>query len=259
MGTIIIANSYDYTVTNTIGEHVDMPAAMLAAQQPRDIHQSTTADATLQIDLGQALAVDLIALLYTNATTAATWEIRAAATQGGLATGAVIKASSPFRNGTVIREDGRSHGLASLAAPPAYRWWQVKLLGGAVPGGLLQMGRLIIGRAFQPTWNMAWKADYRYIKTGSGTQLSSGAFIPAASEACRGFQVKLNHLTEDEAWTDYYALSERAVSRAVVMIPDMDHDYVQRQMIYGVLDVGQPTFRKMLNEYQTTINMREMV
>ena len=82
---------------------------------------------------------------------------------------------------------------------------------------------------------------------------------PAPSGACRGFQTKLSYLTEDEAWTDYYALSERAVGRAVLMIPDMDHDYVQRQLIYGVLDVGQPTFRKMLNEYQTTINIREMV
>ena len=259
MSNILLLDSLDFTVVNTVGEHAEMPASNLATNQPKDIHQSTNADATLQVDLGSAMAPDMIALLYTNAPADAAWSVRAAATQGALSTGTVVQASTDFRNGTVIRPDGRSHGLLRLVTPPAFQWWQIRVVGGTVPGGLLQMGRLMIGNAFEPTYNMDWKGDYRHIKPGSGTQLNSGSFIPDAGGACRGYQTKLRYLTEDEAWTDYHEFFDQAINRPVLAVPDFDSDYMQRQLIYGALDVGQPTFRSALNEYQTTINMREMV
>ena len=64
------------TVTSS-NEETDYPATNLQTVQPRDYFRTTSnSDFYITVDLGAAVAVNVIALLYTNADTSTQWQIQ---------------------------------------------------------------------------------------------------------------------------------------------------------------------------------------
>ncbi|WP_339863173.1 hypothetical protein [Paremcibacter congregatus] len=260
MSNIFIATAYSFTVTATPVETVDMPASYLNNIQPGDIFQSSTADSTLEVDLGAAQSVNVIAALFTNLPADATWEIRAAATQAGLATGTIIQATAAFQMDAFPRGDGRSHGLVYLSAPVSFRWWKITLTGGTVPGGKLRMGRLFIGKAFTPTYNQSYGGGYRYISTTSYAAAKSGAVIPNPGAAPREYQAKLGYLTEAEAMTELYDIQELAGDRTpVLVLPDHQNPYAQRNLMYGFISIREPVLKAAFNTFVSVIKVTETI
>ncbi len=260
MTNIFLATAYDFTVTATPAETADMPAAYLVKDQPSDLFQSSTADSTLDVDLGTAQAVDVIAGLFTNLPADATWEIRAAATQGALGAGTVIQATASFRMDGFIRADGRSHGMVYLTPAQTFRWWRISITGGTVPGGKLQMGRLVLGRSFTPTFNQSYGGGYRNISTGSWRRMRSGALIPNAALAGREYQVKLGYLTEGEAWENFYdILAATPENKPILVCPNMASPYAQRELVYGFLNIREPLIKAALNTFAITLKVMEAV
>lgn len=260
MARIFIATPYAFTVTATPAETADMPASYLDKIQPGDLFQSSTVDSTLEVDLGAAKEVNVIAGLFTNLPADATWEIRAATTQGGLATGTVIQASTGFRMDGFVRADGRSHGLVYLVAAQTFRWWKITITGGTVPGGKLQMGRLFMGLAFTPTWNKSYGGGYRHIGTTTYRRTRSGAVIPNNGEGSREYQAKLGYITEVEAWEDYYDIQGSGPDKTPVLVcPDSASPYAQRELMYGFMNMQVPVLKAALNTFSTTVKVTETV
>ncbi|PCI45952.1 MAG: hypothetical protein COB49_09515 [Alphaproteobacteria bacterium] len=260
MENIFIAIAYDFTVTAAPAETADMPASYLNKIQPGDLFQSSTVDSTLEVDLGVAKAVNIIGGLFTNLPADAIWEIKAAATQGGLATGTVILASTGFRMDGFIRSDGRSHGLAFLSLSQTFRWWKITITGGTVPGGKLQMGRLFMGLAFTPTFNKSYGGGYRHITTTTYHRARSGAVIPNAGEGGREYQVKLGYLTESEAWEKFYDIQGAGPDKTPVLVsPDREGPYAQRELMYGFLNIREPVLKAALNTFAMALKVTETI
>jgi len=257
MAKFIIARAFDYTVTATGGETADMPASHLNVIQPGDIFQSPTADATLEIDLGIATPINLIGLLFTNLPVGATWEIRAAATQGGLATGTVIKAVGEVRMDGYPRHDGRSHGLWHSAAAQTFRWWRIAITGGAVAGGKLRIGRLFIGSTFEPADGHSWGSGYQIVTGTTYDRARSGAVYANVGPDTTDYSAKLLYLTPAEAWQGFYDLKYAlSGNQAALVIPDLDSAYAQRELAYGFFEIGAPVYNTRLGEFSTLVKIR---
>ncbi|MBL4800749.1 MAG: hypothetical protein JKY45_02575 [Emcibacter sp.] len=258
MDNIFIAIPYDFTVTATPAETADMPAAYLNNIQPSDLFQSSTTNSTLEVDLGAAKAVNVVGGLFSNLPADATWEIRAATTQGGLAAGTVLHATGAFRMDGFIRSDGRSHGLVYLPAAATYRWWKITITGGTVPGGKLQMGRLFLGLAFTPTWNKSYGGGYREMSGTTYDVAQSGAAYPNGGNSRREFQAKLGYLTEAEAWENYYDIIGNAPDKSPVLVcPNLSSAYAQRELMYGFMSVREPVLKAALNTFATALKITE--
>lgn len=84
MSNIIIAKPYSATITAASAAST-MPASNLNLAQPTDVWRSTSLTSQYIVaDLGSAKAVDTIALMFTNLTSAATMRIRGATSQANL-------------------------------------------------------------------------------------------------------------------------------------------------------------------------------
>lgn len=255
-----MATPYQFTVTASPGETADMPASYLGEIQPSDLFQATTANTSLDVDLGSALPVDVVAVLFTNLPGDAVWTITAATTQGGLAAGTVIKASGAAQMDGFVRADGRSHGLYHLPATQTFRWWRIDITGGTVPGGKIQIGRLFIGPVMIPTYNMSFNGGYRELSSTSHTQSKSGAVFQHTNVSAREYAAQLAHLTKDEAWVDFYQIQHSAGQGYPVLVsPNLDDTYAQRQLIYGFLSIKEPVVRAHINRYQTAIKIKETI
>ncbi len=260
MSNIFIATPYSFAVTASPAESAGMPASYLDKIQPGDLFQSSTADSTLDIDLGAAKSVDVIACLFTNLPGDATWQIRAAATQGALSTGTVIQATTGFRMDGFIRADGRSHGMVFLGAMQTFRWWRITITGGTVPGGKLQIGRLFMGLSFTPLWNKSYGAGYRHVTTTTYRRMRSGAVIPNNGGAAREYSAKLGYLTEAEAWENYYDIQgDKPDQIPVLVCPDRASPYAQRQLMYGFMNIREPVLKAALNTISTAIKVTEAI
>ena len=255
MSNIIITAGYDYTVSTSTGQTADMPVNYLNKTQIADLFQSSTANSSLVIDLGTAKAVNVIAALFTNLPADATWQIRGAESQAAVATGTILYNGSFRMNGLALH-DGRSHGLYYREAAHSYRFYQIIISGASVAGGKVQIGRLLIGKSFTPEYNYDWGAAHKINDRTSFIETASGALIPRTAPAASNFQCSLSYLTEDEAYGDYYLLRNKAAqAEAMLIIPDIDHPQLMRDIAYGFMAADAPTYQSKNREYSTILKI----
>ena len=131
--SVVTANSEDtdYPLTNL---KVDLFST----------HYRSTGDAAewIKIDLGAAMAVDVIAIRYHNLTAGATLTLEGnAADAWGAPTYSQVIA---------ITDDVIIYFLASTQT---FRWWRLTIADAANPDGVIKIGRPFLGSYFEPTWN----------------------------------------------------------------------------------------------------------
>jgi hypothetical protein len=190
-----------------------------------------TTDA-IDIDLGAATAIDTIALLQTNGS-AATWTVLGAATRSGLDTAPTLF-SGTFAAGSVTPESGRTHALAVLASPATFRWFRIGLAGLFAP---IEVGRLVIGRRFQPEVNFSFGAVLGARDLAGGDFSRRGIFLPGDGVIQRSIQLRWAHAQRDEAEQQISTLIERVGNRGHLLLcidPDA-HPQRQRRLYFGPL------------------------
>lgn len=165
MSRIVLATTLADAATITASHEVaTMTAANLKTPRLSSAWRSTTlTGVNLVIDLGQAEAINLAALLGTNFTSAATIRVRAATSQANLT-------ASPLYDSTTV--SAFPHWRADYPDRPVLhfpsslvtaRWWRIDLDDGANPEAFLEAGRLYLSRAWQPSinlqkgWSLRWE------------------------------------------------------------------------------------------------------
>lgn len=136
------------TITVGLGEAVAaMPLTHLFSEQPRErarLLLTSSANAVLLVDFGDAVTIDCIALIGTTLNAQASYVVRASLTDP-----AVSISNSILTTGTVAAETSDAAGgnvVCLLASPVSARYWRIAVTNPNAPVadiGLLVMGRLI--------------------------------------------------------------------------------------------------------------------
>lgn len=226
----------DAATVTASSEETDYPVTQLQVQQPRDYFRSSgNTDFFLTVDLGTAVAVNVIALLYTNADSSTQWRIRGATSEANLT-------ASPGYDSTVedhwpdadLSTWDRTHAVKLLATPQSYRWWRIDISG---LSGLsyYQAGRLYIDAAFNPARTVDIGATIGGIDMSLRAESQGATFLRQRKQK-RTLEVSLSVRTESEAYNDHLDLRRRIGLGGDLLVCLDASGYVMERLFYCSLN-----------------------
>lgn len=235
----------DAAAITTTQEVASLPATNLLTPQPGEVWRTTDlAGAAVELDLGLIQPagtehpIRQVWLGYTNATSAATWRIRAAASQANLTAAPDYDSGSLTQwPATGLESWGRRLALLHLAVAELHRWWRVDVADAANPDGYLEAGRLILADPWEVSPNMdpGWSIQMR--DTTARSRSLGGTGFAAPGGQWRDLALVLRHMSESDAFSQALAFDRlRGGSRPVLAIPDPANTArLMDQIIYGRL------------------------
>jgi len=253
-GNFIVAQPYSITATATSAA-TSMPASNLNKVQPSDVWRSTSITGqVIEIDLGSAKAVDLVALMFTNLTSAATWRVQAGTTTG----------VSDYDGGTVTAWAGatqnvdRPHAMLFMSSVQTYRYWKITLTDAANPASYFEAGRLILANAIQLTRNYAFGAGRGYIDLSTVKEAFGGQLL-IEDKAKRPFlSFEANWMTAAEMEGDVLEFQRSMTGAIFAMLTPDASTYRQARMYYGKLKL-EPCVVSSLNIYGTRFTVEGLI
>ena len=208
---------------------------------------------TIYIDLGSTRAIDLVALLGTNATSAATWRVRTAGTQSD---------TSPAPNsdsGTVLMNPQAV--LVSIGASD--RWIRIDIDDALNPDGFFDIGRLYVAGAdtfWQPELNAADPFDFEVEDDSQVATTVTGGLLTKVRNQRRVLRHLFDFQDESEIFGRAYRIVRaRGTGRDVLMMTDAEGDYVAEQTIYGLLTQSQQLSHRGAELFAWQATVRELI
>jgi len=252
------------TILNIGSEAAAMPAANLQAIQPTDVWRATALGSIFfEVDFGAAQKISLIGLLYTNATTAATWRIRAAAVQANLTSTPDFDSTTISLWQTTGLEDwGSTHGIHWIgAAGETWRYWRIDVTDAANPDGHFQAGRLVLDDAWQPTRNANYGLSIGWVDRSSRTEAANGALYPLVRGNKRAIDFSIDLLSETEVFANAFQLGrKRGITKDVLVVVDPDDAAeIQNQSVYGLLTQLRPVVIRAFDSHVNRFRLVEML
>lgn len=247
MNVIIATPWVPSAISTTAGTDADWPIANAATLQPREPVVFTDSVVAIDVDLGDALDVDVVALIATGATH---WTVRAASTQAGLETAADL----------VDEAVGLSSGVCSLfwdGVTRTEQWWRISLTGVVN----YALGRLFIGPAWQPTYNyelgsVRGRAPGQAFDTGAG-----GALYPQLRPQHKRWALTLGDVTDAEYVAELDALDEYTAGGGEVLLcrdPDPANTDRLSESMYALMALAQGATRVRYNRWRAAAVFDEL-
>lgn len=248
----------------TIGDQdTATPASNLLKLQPTDIWKTTTLTAiNFTFDLGATKTFDTFAMLYTNATAAATWRIRTANTEANLT------AAPTYDSGTVAMlastdfgDFDRPHAFLRRTPALSNRWVRFDITNAANPDNVFKVGRLYIANSWQPTRNMRFGWQLGFIDQSVRTPTSGGQTYINRKDQLRTVALTLSFMSRSEMFSNAYELFRlRGDSKDVLMILDpSEATHLNKLIVYGLLEQRNQIVNQLLNFYETELFLTELL
>lgn len=152
-----------------------MEAANLQSVQPGERWRATDLENVwLQIDLGAAAAVRMVWLGYTNASAAAQWRVRAAASAGDLSVAPGYDSGWRAHRVGDTADWARTHGFLWLPATETWRYWRIDIDDPENADGHYEAGRLYLADPWQPTRNRRYGGGDGYVDDSTAERARGG-------------------------------------------------------------------------------------
>jgi len=242
MGNIIFATP-DWSDSATLTpsqEETAAPAANLQKLQPTDLWRTNNLTGiSLEADRGSSQLWNLVALLFTNATSAATWQVRADDSQANLTT------TPAYDSGAIglwassgLGQWARTHSLLWVPAGVTTRFVRIDVTDAANPDGKLTVGRLYISKAFQPAFNIDTRWTLKHVHARELRPPPGGPAIANVDENVPVLEFTLGWLDETEALNDLFEINRLRAGRKDVLVALDPDPSAQRAktMVYGILE-----------------------
>ncbi len=250
-----------------------MPASNLFDTEPTVRWRSTAlAPAYVEIDLGQQYSMNLVALLFTNASNTGTYRVRMATSKANLTSSpgydsgnvdvwmnkASVDYSSWLRVHTYL--DLRSHTpTVGSAGDQLFQYVRIDVNDAANADGYIDVGRLYLSYLFQPTFNMTY---------GSGVPTPSEDVIRIESEGGlehsvprpkkKKFRLTLQFTSEQELMEGIWEiLRRRGSSGDVLVIPFPDSTWKHHTIMYSLMSAGPQIVIPSWSTYEATVDFEE--
>ena len=220
------------------------------------------ANSFLTADLGSAQAIDLIALLHSNASGTATWQIRGATSEANLtAAPGYDSGAITLWPATGLEDWDFVHGIHFIAAAQSFQWWRVDVNDASNADGHIQAGRLYIAAAWQPTDNMIFGAAIGWQDFAPKRRSLGNQIYPIQRTPARVFDLTLDLLTETEMFANGFTLDRlRGTARDILLIRDPDAAaQVQNQTVYGLFSELPPVVFAEFDAFEKRFRIEEML
>lgn len=246
-------------------EAAGMEAVNLFKKQPSDLWRATDlGNIWFEVDLGSAQAIRLIALLFTNATSAATIRVRGATSQANLtaAPGYDSTAVSHWPT-TGLDNWEKTHAILWLSSAQTYQWWRIDVVDAANPDGYYQAGRLYLANPYQPSVNIQYGWGVGFIDGSPTSEATDGQLYIDERKKYRVLNFTLDFESESDMYGDNTAFDidlRRGSSRDVLCI--VDPEKTARLMdwsIYGRMQGLRPIVNNRFDLYMKPYTIREMI
>lgn len=255
MANFIIAQPYSATVT-AASEATTMPASNLNRIQPSDVWRSTSLTGQyIEIDLGSAKAVTVVALMFTNLTSGATWQVQAGSTT----------AYSDYDSTAVTAWAGatqnvdRPHCFLDLtAAAKTYRYWKITLTDASNPAGYFEAGRVILANAFQGTRNYAYGAGRGFKDMSTQKDAFGGQMIVEEKAKRPLISFEVPFLTATEAEATILELQRNMSGGVLALLDPAANTYRMGRMYYGRLTL-EPVILSAFNVFSTRFTIEGLI
>lgn len=291
MANIIIARPElgDLASLTAGSSSASFPVANLQRKQPTDVWQSTgLSDLYIVADLGSVQPLNLVALLFTNATSNARWQIRAADTEAELT--AAPTYDSGEGDGYLLQENGdriyledgvsflrndpanpvlwasntneaRRHGLHWIPAGISARWVRIDVADLSNAAGVFRAGRLYISNAWQPAVNMSIGAAHGWEDSSKIGQTLGANDIPNSKPTRPFASFTLGFLSDVEADDNVYEIDRaRGSSKDVLVVTDPEHaTRLHNRIYYGLLSNGRRLSARQFDLYEVSYTLKGMI
>lgn len=261
--------SDDATITGN--ETSGTPASNLQKMQPTDIWRYNSTSAAIEIDLGSAQSIGLVALGYHNLSSSGTIRVRADSSQGGLTSfpdydSGNLTAISFLDGYSPGQADGliydRNHFILNLTSTSVTeQWWRLDLSDASNEDGFLQAGRLYISPAFHPTralrfsWGVSWM-DGQNRTLGRGGQI-----YPRQRETRRQLTGDIAWDSAEDSWDQLFQLQRlRGTTQDIMVVTDESRTKrLQDWSVIGLFSEIEPIINPGPNLYETSIVIDELI
>lgn len=212
-------------------EQFNLPAINLQSQQlsPRVWRSNAVTSATLNVDFGTDRAIDVVALLRANLTSAGTWRVRLDSDSGF--TAPHIYDSGSIASG--IDPDFRAmiHVLPTQATA---RYLRIDLSDASA--SYLEAARLFAAGAWRMTRNFAFGLTEKWADATQQARSEGGQVWLDRGAVWREWTFDLPAVTTDEKRTHVARLGRLARARDVLLITDPTSTNLGRDSIFGLLE-----------------------
>lgn len=241
-----------------------MPLTNLQSIQPTDAARFLSpGSAYFTVDFGAATTVDFCALGYTNATFAATWRVRAAATEAGL-TGAPSYDSGSISlwPASGLGDWAYVHGLLDIGVDKTFRWWRIDIADAGNPAGYFQAGRLILANAWRPRGILNSEgAEFGWQDSSEWSQSRGGQTYVDGRPRARSFSFGLSNIDDTEMFPNAFWLDRtRGRVKDVIFSLDPAHaTLAQDWTIIGLMSELSPARTLQKNRWAKRYQIEELL
>lgn len=242
-----------------------LPATNLQTLQPGEVCRlDDLADASIDIDLGAAGTVTLVALLAHTASAAGLIRVSAADTQGGLGTGAPYITAWLAARSLAGGPDDRNAFILSLRETGAItrRWWRIELDDATNPAGYVDAGRLYLARPWEAGgamfgWSQGW------LDPGAVELTDGGQLVPWPRTRRRELRFEIRGRTEAEMFAQADELVRTRGATADVLVlrdpPAGGGSLAYRNCLYGLMADLKPIVNENYNVWRVPFRFEELV
>lgn len=232
----------------------------LLTLNPRQKWRTVNLTVSVVVDLGAALARNTVAMLYSNATSAATWQVRAATSEANLTAspGYDSGSLSHFPGGADLSTWEETHARLHIGSDQTFRWWRVDVTDAANPDGYYEAGRIVIADRFQPEFS-ATRVEPIFSEPAVRTKSQAGGVTPRAQTKRRGVRFTVFAMSEAEAFGSLSPLYRDAgSSRAVLVdINPAEVAYPMDHLYYGLMAADRPLPNLFTGRYSADFEIEE--
>jgi len=201
------------------------PAINLQTMQPTDLWEASGGAPYIEVDLGSISDFNLIALLFTNATGADQWRVRAANTQGALVSAPVYDSNYD----TVSYVGSEGHVFIFESAGITNRWVRIDLITASNP---FYAARLYIADGIQQSINYDFGGEDGYDDDSLIDITDGGRLIPNGGTNRSVFTFTLNTKTETERNAIREINKARGAQSDVLAIRDPEASVNKADVVY---------------------------
>ncbi|MGE0253474.1 MAG: hypothetical protein AB7H93_23645 [Vicinamibacterales bacterium] len=268
----------DAATVTTSSSPASLPAANLLDNQPGvACRLDDLDDAAITVDLGAAQTVDTLALLHHTGSAWGGCRVTAGAVEADLGAGA------PYDSGVLpLRsyqdgafglawadeaddprrlESATHHFVLFLETPPRFRWWRFEVLDTGNADGFVDVGRLIVSRAWRPAIGVAYGYAAGFAGDAPREVAAGNQLWPLDRPLRRALDgVSLPFLTLEEADREMARLQRgRGTAGPLLCLLDpTDRARDQEGALYGLWDFAAPRRRPRARYVEVVTSFEEL-
>lgn len=231
-----------------------LPGANVQNQHVAKVWSTAAAVTTayLIFDMLASVACQLLGVMGTNLTSAATVRIRASDSD------ATVTSSLLYDSGTIAAGIVSGYGAIYKALTlTTARYWRIDLTDASLTAGI-QAGRVFLGPRWAPAIDMQLGASVSAEDPSQVGESYGGQEYADVRPQRRVLSFTLDYMNEAEMYGNAFALARaQGVVYDVLAIPDIDGSYLPQQAVWGRCVASEPIVNDKLALYRQKFTIKE--